>query len=716
MLENNAWPGWQAVRVIGKGSFGTVFEIRKTEFDKTYAEALKVISIPVDDSEVSAAYSEGLDEASVTTYFRSVVERISREFALMSELKGFTNIVSYQDHMVVPHKVPNNFGWDILIRMELLTSLPDYCKDHTLSEEDVIRIGIDICKALEVCDDKKIMHRDIKPENIFVNSHGDYKLGDFGVARTLDSDRTTGTMAGTGPYMAPEIYHGKAYGKTADLYSLAMVLYRFLNNNRIPFLSEGSFVAGDKAQAVEKRMRGEPVPPPKNGSDLLRETVLQALSFDPEYRFQSAGAFRKALENCLPSNKPYADEDTQHADPPFVPPVKPDPAPSVSPQTPVTPVPPVSDAPAPRNKWIIPVVIGAVVLIAAIALILWKVLSDKNDDKPTESNPVVYTTESTAGTETQTTTEESTTEESTTDAGTGRIVADATEIAVGQTAALTFRLIQNGEEKVYGRNENLIWSSSDSSVAAVNVDGLVIGQKPGKAVIRADMNGVTAQITITVKAASSVTTTTATPPSKATEPPTQQPSQPTGTQPFTGSVELELDSTLLLGDKIGVMLRVDGDLVSAASADVTLTSTDPSVLSVDGAGFITAKKSGVSTVTASYRGKTVTKDISVRDVGGNSSASITLEESHIVLSPKGQKTVRVKFKYGDEQNVWICYYSCGGINLEAEFAALDSDGYSPLTIKDLGSDVKSGELTIFLFSKDNPDYLLAKAKITVDIS
>ena len=250
MLENYTVPGWQCVRNIGGGSYGTVFEIQKTEADKTYNAALKVISIPRDDSEIAAAQSDGLD---IYAYFGNMVKNVTNEIALMSELAGFTNIVSYQDHMVVEHR--NSFGWDILIRMELLTSLTAYTAGRTLSEQEIIRLGVDICKALELCWEKKILHRDIKPENIFINRHGDFKLGDFGVARTIENDRTTGTLAGTETYMAPEVYRGEAYGHTADLYSLAMVLYKFLNNNRTPFLPQGNFVAGDKEKAKNPASR-----------------------------------------------------------------------------------------------------------------------------------------------------------------------------------------------------------------------------------------------------------------------------------------------------------------------------------------------------------------------------------------------------------------------------------------------------------------------------
>ena len=69
----NTWPGWECVKLLGEGSFGKVYEIRKTEFGTTYKTALKVITIPPAPGDVKAAYAEGMDEQSVTDYFRSVV-------------------------------------------------------------------------------------------------------------------------------------------------------------------------------------------------------------------------------------------------------------------------------------------------------------------------------------------------------------------------------------------------------------------------------------------------------------------------------------------------------------------------------------------------------------------------------------------------------------------------------------------------------------------
>lgn len=295
MSEINTWPGWECACKLGKGAFGNVYEIKRIESGKIYRAALKVITVPQDQSEVQNAYSEGMTEENVTTYFESVVNDFTKEFALMDELKGYTNIVSYEDHMVVKHE--NGIGWDILIRMELLTPLLKWIDEYPMDEKMVIKLGCDICTALELCHKNNIIHRDIKPENIFVNKNGDFKLGDFGIARVTEKTSSVMSQKGTGPYMAPEVDKGEKYNETVDIYSLGIVLYRFLNNHRTPFLPMGQITHYDRKMALDKRLSGEPIPAPMNGSDKLKKIVLKAIQYDPSKRFQNAKALKKALEN-----------------------------------------------------------------------------------------------------------------------------------------------------------------------------------------------------------------------------------------------------------------------------------------------------------------------------------------------------------------------------------------------------------------------------------
>ncbi|MEE1002726.1 MAG: protein kinase [Acutalibacteraceae bacterium] len=301
MEVEKIWKGWKVEKEIGEGSFGKVFKIVREEFGQRYESALKVIKIPQNASEVETVKNEGMSDESITAYFESMVYEIVDEFTLMSKLKGISNIVSYEDHAVVP--LENSFGWEIFIRMELLTPLFTYIKQNSFSVKDVIQLGIDICKALEVCQKYNIIHRDIKPENIFVSNLGIYKLGDFGIARQLEKSTSGMSKKGTYSYMAPEVYQGHPYDATVDIYSLGIVLYRFLNNNRTPFLPPypNPIKFSDKEQSNILRMSGEKMPKPCNAEGRLTEIVLKACAYNPADRYSSATEMRKELEEVLSS-------------------------------------------------------------------------------------------------------------------------------------------------------------------------------------------------------------------------------------------------------------------------------------------------------------------------------------------------------------------------------------------------------------------------------
>ena len=302
MNEVINYPGWKVVSVLGAGSFGKVYEIERTEkYGDTDNCALKQITIPPSNLDVQTYYDEmGLDEASLSAMLKKQMENITNEFSVMSRLKGNSYIVSYEDHSVIPHD--DGIGWDIYIRMELLTPLTAFLRDNygngPVDDETVIRIGSDLCRGLELCEKNAIIHRDIKPQNIFVSKEGNFKLGDFGIAKNSDH-ATIGTKTGTFSYMAPEVYAGRPYGNTVDIYSLGMVLYWLLNERRGPFLPLPPELPTAEAatEALTRRLQGEPVPAPRYGSPALQAIVLRACSFDPAMRYQHASEMLSALQS-----------------------------------------------------------------------------------------------------------------------------------------------------------------------------------------------------------------------------------------------------------------------------------------------------------------------------------------------------------------------------------------------------------------------------------
>jgi len=295
-LLNTFWPEWSVVEQIGEGSFGKVYNVERNEYGVTTNAAVKVISIPQRSDELTSLLADGYDMISSRSYFEGIMTDFVNEVKLMLSMKGAPNIVNLEDFKVVEKQ--EEIGWYIFIRMELLTSFVDYTVSKKPDENEVIKLGIDICSALELCSQKNIIHRDIKPENIFVSPYGDFKVGDFGIARELEKTLGAMSVKGTFNYMAPEVYAAKEYDATVDTYSLGLVLYKLLNNNRLPFIDPDAskIMYQDRKNAIDKRLSGETLPPPKEANQQLANVILKASEYDPAKRYRSAFEMKNALE------------------------------------------------------------------------------------------------------------------------------------------------------------------------------------------------------------------------------------------------------------------------------------------------------------------------------------------------------------------------------------------------------------------------------------
>ena len=291
------WGAWYVDGQLGEGSYGKVYKVHKEEFGRTYEAAVKIISIPQNESDILQARSEGLDEESARSYFQAFVTDIIQEVDLMNAFRGNSNIVSLEDHKVI--EKTDGIGWDIIIRMELLETLSNYITKHPMTQAEIIKLGIHICQALELCAKHNTIHRDIKPDNIFVSKYGDYKLGDFGIARQIERTMSGLSKKGTYQYMAPEVFRGDEYGASVDTYSLGIVMYRFLNKNRAPFLPEypNPITPRDREEALQRRMSGETLPDIQGIDEKLNSLVLKACSYERANRFQNASEMKTALES-----------------------------------------------------------------------------------------------------------------------------------------------------------------------------------------------------------------------------------------------------------------------------------------------------------------------------------------------------------------------------------------------------------------------------------
>ena len=161
-----------------------------------------------------------------------------------------------------------------------------------LQQRKAVDLALQISSGLKEAHAQGIVHRDLKPENIMVDAHGNVKIMDFGIARSMEAaTRLTGSMVGTPQYMAPEQVAGKPVDYRTDIYSLGLILYEM-------FTGTPAFQADNPVAVALKHMQEEAVPPHQIDPAIpayIERTILKCLLKEPANRFQSITQLEQAL-------------------------------------------------------------------------------------------------------------------------------------------------------------------------------------------------------------------------------------------------------------------------------------------------------------------------------------------------------------------------------------------------------------------------------------
>ena len=199
---------YKIIKELGKGGFGRVLQVSSKLGNEFYA--IKVIPIKGENKEQIQSFQQ---EADILSKFNC------------------KNIVKYYD----TSKDNNN----IYILMEfcngdnLRNFIDKHINDNTLIEESVlIDIIKQLCIGIKEIHDKQIVHRDLKPENIFINENNDIKIGDFGISKQLNLNKThtlTTKKLGTDNYVSPEILYNGIYNEKSDIWTLGCIIYELFN-------------------------------------------------------------------------------------------------------------------------------------------------------------------------------------------------------------------------------------------------------------------------------------------------------------------------------------------------------------------------------------------------------------------------------------------------------------------------------------------------------
>uniref|UniRef100_A0A7N5JTT7 non-specific serine/threonine protein kinase n=1 Tax=Ailuropoda melanoleuca TaxID=9646 RepID=A0A7N5JTT7_AILME len=237
---------------IGEGSFGKAILVKSTEDGRQYV----------------------IKEINISRMSNKEREESRREVAVLANMKH-PNIVQYRESF------EENGSLYIVM---------DYCEGGDLfkrinaqkgilfQEDQILDWFVQICLALKHVHDRKILHRDIKSQNIFLTKDGTIQLGDFGIARVLNSTvELARTCIGTPYYLSPEICENKPYNNKSDIWALGCVLYEMCTLKH-------AFEAGNMKNLVLKIISGSFPPVSLHYSYDLRNLLSQLFKRNPRDR------------------------------------------------------------------------------------------------------------------------------------------------------------------------------------------------------------------------------------------------------------------------------------------------------------------------------------------------------------------------------------------------------------------------------------------------
>jgi len=271
--------GYAIRREVHRGGQGVVYEALQQSTGRTVA--LKVLR--------EGPFAGGNDR-----------QRFDREVSILATL-NHRHIVRIIDRGAAA-------GSDYLV-MDYVDGRPidRYVREHDLSLRDRLQLFADVCDAVSAAHQRGVIHRDLKPGNILIDSAGEPRVLDFGLAKTTaDGDvvhaTQTGQFIGSLPWASPEQSLGQHadVDVRSDVYSLGVVLYQLLTG-QFPYSTVGNL-----GEVLNRIRTAEPIRPRTIEREIDDDTetiVLKCLHKDPARRYQSVGELARDVRHYL-ANEP----------------------------------------------------------------------------------------------------------------------------------------------------------------------------------------------------------------------------------------------------------------------------------------------------------------------------------------------------------------------------------------------------------------------------
>lgn len=301
------WAEWIIDRYIGKSENSAYFQVHHEETKERASIERRDLYLPDDFEAQLMSRGASVKEYS-DIYLEGAIKRL--EIAqMLTEIPGMLGIEEYKT-------VPNvRAGYTIFIRRRYAQSLAEYLEENTLTLKEEVQAVIELCEAPEACHARSIIYGGVRMDSIYVTEDKHFCLGTdhFFALRNIGEKIDRFYVNDLMDSGAPETLNKGECTPVSDVYTVGMLLYSMFNDGKMPFLPAIQKKNSDLIYqgAIERRLRGEKVFAPANGTPEMIEVILKACEYEPGNRYQSIAELKAELVRLLENDLvvPPVEED-----------------------------------------------------------------------------------------------------------------------------------------------------------------------------------------------------------------------------------------------------------------------------------------------------------------------------------------------------------------------------------------------------------------------
>lgn len=291
-------PDWTLSYLISESGNEKIYRAEKETGSGTKHAIIRAVFLPCTENRFETLKKELGDESALREYTAKKLNECKREFTFIRSMAGKKGWLRLRESYDISNV--NSTQALVVARFDDARSIDDFIKTNGFTQGAVLKLGMDMCIALERGRKMGKIHGLLKPEYVFVDENCNFKVAKVDI-NVAESGKYPDYPLNELAFAAP---HTDKLAYVDDVYSVGLMMYYYLNDRKLPFENELP-----RDEAIKKRLSGAKLPPASHEIAGVTDIIEAACKFDKAQRYKTPYAMRKEIENIYFRMQKKIEED-----------------------------------------------------------------------------------------------------------------------------------------------------------------------------------------------------------------------------------------------------------------------------------------------------------------------------------------------------------------------------------------------------------------------